>query len=454
VATILIVEDELVLARQLERFLRDAGHEARCCSTGQEAVEAARSHLPDLVLLDLRLPDRSGHEVLEEIRRLDAAVSVVVMTGHGSVRDAVDAMRAGAAEYLQKPLDLGELGLLIERLMSRQRRDRELAYLRQRATALPEGLVGNDPRLAAIFDQARRLKAAALPPGERPTILLTGETGTGKGVVAGAVHEILDGGPFIEVNCTAMPASLVEAELFGHERGTFTDARTARAGLFEAADGGTIFLDEVGDLDPGAQSKFLKVIEEKRVRRLGSTRDRTIDVQVIAATHQDLDEAVKAGCFREDLLHRLRVLTFEIPPLRERPDDLREIARHYCEVLGQRYKRRPVHLSPDAEALLAGYAWPGNVRELRNVIERALLLASGDRLGSADLAPLLRPPAGDAGRGPAVTLPEGGIDLESLERDLIRQALERTGGNRTRAAGLLGLSRDTLRYRLEKYGLG
>jgi transcriptional regulator with PAS, ATPase and Fis domain len=307
--------------------------------------------------------------------------------------------------------------------------------------------------VAGILEQARRLAQAGLRPGQRPAILLTGETGTGKGIVASAIHAILGGGPFIEVNCTAMPATLVESELFGHERGSFTDARSSRPGLFEAAHGGSIFLDEVGELDVAMQAKFLKVIEDKRVRRLGATRDREVDVQVMAATHRDLDVEVAAGRFRADLLHRLRVLAFEIPPLRERPADVRRLARHFAELLGQRYRGHPLGLSPDAEELLLAHSWPGNVRELRNVIERTALLGSGADVCRVDLAGLIGSTQRVEEAGSGYTLPDGGVVLEALERDLIRQALARSDGNRTRAAALLGLTRDTLRYRMEKYGL-
>jgi len=284
-------------------------------------------------------------------------------------------------------------------------------------------------------------------------VLLTGETGTGKGVIARALHELLGGGPFIEINCTAMPSELVEAELFGHERGTFTDAKTSRAGLFEAAAGGAIFLDEIGHASQELQAKLLKVIEDKRVRRLGSTRDREVDVHVIAATNRDLQSAVETGEFRSDLLHRLGVLSFEVPPLRARIDDIAALAEHFCGSIGQTYGRA-VTLSADALGELFRYPWPGNVRELRNVIERALLVNPGLEIGAGVFAALLGgsreepPPQTDS-----FALPEAGIDLAQLERDLIRQALERTEGNRTQAAKLLGLSRDTLRYRLEKFQL-
>lgn len=451
-ASILVIEDEVVLGRSLAAALESRNHEVVVCQSGGEGLGRVESESPDLVLLDLRLPDASGLDVLSQILALDPGLPVVLMTAYGTVQDAVEAMRRGARDYLQKPLDLDELRLLVDRVLERQRRDRELAYHREKEVAQPAGVIGSDPIIEGIFDQVRRLADARLPPRERPTILLTGETGTGKGLMARAIHEMLGGGPFIEMNCTAVPATLVESELFGHERGTFTDAKTSRTGLFEAADGGAIFLDEIGYLELALQAKFLKVIEEKRIRRLGSNRDRLVNVYVIAATNRDLVAAVQEGDFREDLLHRLNVLAFELPPLRERLGDLRALASHFCREIGQRYGGRERRLSPEAEKVLEEYPWPGNVRELRNVVERAILVASTDELGVAAFSGLAReePQTSES----LVSLPAGGLQLVEVERELIRQALERAAGNRTRAAELLGLTRDTLRYRIEKFDLG
>ena len=450
-ASIVVIEDEAVLGRQIARALEQAGHEARHELTGESGLAAALETSPDLVLLDLRLPDRGGLEVLEELRADGEGPLVVLMTAYGSVSDAVEAMRRGAADYLQKPLDLDELRLLVERVLARSQRDRELAYHRGRGRAVPEGVVGRDPAILALFAQAERLRDAGLAPGRRPALLLTGETGTGKGMIARAVHERLGEGPFLELNCTAMPGSLVEAELFGHERGTFTDAKAARVGLFEAAEGGTIFLDEIGDASLELQAKLLKVIEDRRIRRLGSSRDRAVDVHVIAATNRALEDAVAAKEFREDLFHRLSVLAFEVPPLRDRGDDLGLLAEHFCSELGAVYGRR-VSLGESAVDALRRYPWPGNVRELRNVIERAILITPGERL-EAEAFATLRGTAPESPRDDPFRLPDGGISLDELERELVRQAIERTQGNRTRAAALLGLSRDALRYRLEKFGL-
>ena len=450
-ATILVIDDEAVLAKQIAAFLTDLGHEVEVAGTAAAGEEQLRMAGADLVLLDLKLPDRTGLEVLDWIQEFDHTISVVLMTAYGSIPDVVKAMQSGASDYLQKPLDLDEVALLIERIMKRAREARELAYHRSRDRAEAPGIVGSHASLQLIFEQIHRLKDAGLPPGKRPPLLFTGETGTGKGMLARAAHEILGSGPFIEINCTAMPESLIEAELFGHERGTFTDAKSSRTGLFDAAAGGTIFLDEIGHASLDLQAKLLKVIEEKRVRRLGSNRDHAVDVHVMAASNRDLEGAVEEKSFRADLFYRLSVLSFHVSALRERPSDIPELAQHFCEDFGRVYRRR-VELSPEALEELSRYSWPGNVRELRNVMERAILLGNEKRLDAQTFAVLLRS-RGGGGDSLAYQLPENGVQLAELEREAIKQALERSGGNRRKAAELLGLTRDTLRYRLEKFGL-
>ena len=455
--SILIVEDELVLGRQMVRFLGKRGYSTRWIRTQREALASLQEELPDLMLLDLQLQDGSGLDVLGPFRKLAPESPVLIMTAFGSLENAVEAMRLGATDYLRKPLDLERLTVQIDRLLQQQRERRELQYHRERHRQAPEGVIGRDPRLLEIFTQVRQLATAGLRPGERPTILLTGETGTGKGLVARALHAILGGHSFIEVNCAAIPDTLVEAELFGHEHGVFTGADRRRAGLFEAAEGGSLFLDEIGELPLDAQAKLLKVIEDKSVRRLGSNHSRPVDLQILAATNRSLEQAVAEGTFRDDLLHRIRVLAFEIPPLRHRKQDIPRLLNHFCEELGRHYGQSPRRLSTDAETLLSEYHWPGNVRELKHVIERAVLLDTGEEIGLRSLVPLLQmdtenqEEAADTGGNGIFYLPKSGVDLEAVERDLIRQALERTGGNGTRAAQLLGLSRDQLRYRVAKH---
>ncbi len=426
---------------------------AATAGTAAAGLEKARELRPDLVLLDLRLPDRSGLELIGELKALDRSMLVVLMTAYGSVRDAVEAMRRGAADFLNKPIDVGELGLRIDRLVRDQRRERELSYLRTRDRAGCVDVLGDDPKLRSIFSQVERLCDAHLSPGRRPPILLMGETGAGKGVVAQQIHEMLGGGPLVEVSCASLPRDRVESELFGVERGNGSGPVSSEPGLFEAAEGGTLVLDEIVELDIDLQGCFLRAIENRQIRRVGSVRDRDVDVQILATTREgDLDACVAEGRLRPELLHRLRVLSFRIPPLRDRPADVAVLANHFAAELGVRYRGVPRRLSPDAIERLRGYGWPGNVRELRNVIERAVLLHGYEDLDAASISSLLDAATTWAAPG-RVVLPAEGVRLEDVERDLLQQALRRTKGNQTRASALVGLSRDTLRYRVAKLGL-
>jgi DNA-binding NtrC family response regulator len=383
------------------------------------------------------------------------------MTAYGSVTDAVHAMQRGARDYVQKPLDLEEVRIKVEQALRGARQRREISYYRERETAT--GLIlGQSPaaqRLRSIVERIARMTTGAGAPA--PTVLLLGETGSGKGHAARALHASggRRDGPFIEVNCTALPDSLVESELFGYEKGAFTDAATSRAGLFETAEGGAIFLDEIGHLSPHLQSKFLNVLDEKLVRRVGATAARRIDVQVIAATNRDLEAAVRLREFREDLYQRLSVAVIRMPPLREREGDPLLLARAFLADLCRRYGVPQPTLSIEAEDAIATYPWPGNVRELGNAMERVVLFAEADPVPASSLGlPALSSEAvrvaiatsGDI----RIDFPDSGVSLEAVERAFIEQALERAGGNQSAAARLLGLSRDTLRYRMEKHGLG
>jgi DNA-binding NtrC family response regulator len=383
-----------------------------------------------------------------------------MMTAYGSVSDAVTAMQRGASDYVQKPLDLDEIRLKVERAMVRVRDEREVSYYRRRETAAAT-LLGESPALSRVRALVERVARATGGPGTQPpTVLLLGETGTGKGHVARLIHASggRAGGPFIDVNCTALPDTLIEAELFGHEKGAFTDAKTARAGLFETAHGGTIFLDEIGHVSPALQAKFLRVIEARMVRRVGSPVERAVDVHVIAATNRDLEAAARLGEFREDLFQRLRVAEIRVPPLRERERDVLLLANAFLEDVCRRYGTSPRRLAADAEQALLDYGWPGNVRELANTLERAVLFADGEVLGAADLALLGEPAQTGAVRGGPngqieIEFPPNGISLEAVERALLARAVAAANDNQSAAARLLGISRDTLRYRLEKYGL-
>jgi DNA-binding NtrC family response regulator len=454
---ILLVEDEATLARNIQRYLEREGFEVRIAGTVREGERAFEEFRPDLVLLDLALPDGSGIELLARMRLRSRQVKAVIFTGHGSVQTAVEAMKAGAWDYLTKPVALGELKLLVDKALGQERLEETLSYYRGRE-ARGSGIaaiIGASPAIAELKQRIENLLAAevAMAPGDAPPpVLVRGETGAGKELVARALH--YDGrradGPFIELNCSALPAQLVEGELFGHERGAFTDARERRIGLVEAAHGGTLFLDEIGDLDHAVQAKLLKVLEDRSVRRIGAVRERQVDVRFVAATHRPLEDLVREGRFRADLYYRLSVVPLIVPPLRERVGDAELLAEHFLQVHGTRYGKPGLSLDDAARAVVARHPWPGNVRELRNAMEQATLSAlPGQMLGPAHvvLAPLPQALAAGAATPPVATLPE--MELQTLQR-----ALERTGGNVSRAARLLGVSRDTMRYRMARHGLG
>jgi two-component system response regulator AtoC len=461
---VLVIEDETTLARNLKRYLEKHDYSVRLAESGEEGLAKFTEFNPDLVLLDYHLPGADGLETLHRIRRLDPRVKIIIITAHGSVELAVNAMKSGAWDYLSKPLVLGELKLLLDRALSEERIQSELSYYRGK-DALASGLakiLGESPpivrlkqRIVQLIEAERRLERG--PPAP---VLITGETGTGKELVARSVH--FDGArcdrPFVEINCASIPKELLESELFGYERGAFTDARQRKLGLVESAHGGTLFLDEIGEMDPAVQTKLLKLLEDRTVRRLGSLRDREVDIRVIAATNQRLDRLVREGGFRADLYYRLWVVHLEVPPLRDRGDDAVLLARHFLAHHARRYRKPELTLSPSSEALIQDYPWPGNVRELHNIMEQAVLLANGPTVEPADL-PIQRqaPGEGESTQGALEhlvdSLPTNGVNLDAVERKLIARTLQRSGWNVTQAAERLGISRDTLRYRIEKHGL-
>lgn len=459
--TLLIVEDEAVLARNLAKLFTRQGFEVHHATGTAEAQRIASATPPDIVLLDLRLPDGSGLDLLDALLATDPDLPVIMMTAFGTVADAVQAMQRGARDYAQKPFGLDEIQLKVEHALRSTRQRREISYYRERGAAAGTilGESAAAERLRALVTRIGRMMAGAGAPA--PTVLLLGETGSGKGHVAHALHAAggRSNGPFIEVNCTALPENLVEAELFGYEKGAFTDAKTAHAGLFETAEGGVLFLDEIGHISAALQAKFLKVIDEKVVRRIGATAGRRVDVHIIAATNRDLEAAVRLGEFREDLYQRLSVAVIRIPPIREREGDAVRLARALLADLCRRYGVAPRTLSPEAETAIARYPWPGNVRELANTMERVLLFSDADPVQVDDLG--LAPGAPAGGRlavAPSgevqIEFPDSGLSLEAVERTLIVMALERASGNVSAAARLLGVTRDTMRYRMEKFGLG
>ena len=472
--TILVVDDERTLARAIRLFLVDCGYEVDVAEDAEHALQRLESLRPDIVFTDVRLPGMTGIELLGRIRAFDPAIPVVVMTAYGSIEGAVEAVKLGAFNYLKKPIDLEELKLLADRAREASVLNQELSYYRRRAAGDVQfaGLVGDSPAMRAVAAQVRQIAAL----DELPPVLVTGETGTGKGLVARTIHASgpRAGKAFIEVNCTALPANLMEAELFGYERGAFTDAKESKVGLFEAAEGGFLFLDEIGDVELGLQGKLLRAIEDRITRRVGGIRDRKVNVRIVAATNLDLEREAQRGTFRKDLYFRLAVILLALPPLRERGDDVLLLAEHFLERLRAKYGKEVRTIDADAQSVLLAYDWPGNVRELSHVIERAVLWSRGPVLGanllsgmsrsreapaSAEPAPGSLDARADVGGGtapfvaapPAAPPARGG--LIEWERTVIEQALREAGGNQTRAAQRLGISRDTLRYRLKKFGL-
>jgi len=453
--TVLIVDDERTLARSVRAFLVESGYDAEVAPDAEQALGMLETLRPDVVFSDMRLPGMSGVELLRRVREFDPSIAVIIMTAYGTIEGAVEAVKLGAFDYLKKPVDLEELKLLADRARQQSQLQLELSYHRRRAASdVPFGAVlGESPVMRAVLEQARQIATL----DETPPVLIIGETGTGKGLVARTIHagSSRASKPFIEVNCTALPATLMEAELFGHERGAFTDAKESRMGLFEAAEGGFLFLDEIGDVELSLQGKLLKAVEERTVRRVGGIRDRKIDVRILAASNRDLERESQRERFRRDLYFRLAVILLRLPPLRERGDDVLTLAQHFLRRFSAKYGKPVEQLDPRARDLLLAYPWPGNVRELSHVIERAVLWSKGPMLDVEHLA--LEVPADQVepgADGPAVPANRpAGMELDQWERSLIEQALRESDGNQTRAAQRLGISRDTLRYRLKKYGI-
>ncbi|WP_298824580.1 sigma-54 dependent transcriptional regulator [uncultured Piscinibacter sp.] len=453
---ILIIEDEAVLAKNMRTWLERNEYVVESVSTAEEGLARMESFAPDAVVLDFNLPGMDGLQALERIRAVNPATQVIMVTGHGNVEMAVEAMKAGALDFLTKPVALSRLGMLLERATTQARKDSALAYYRRRdgEGADLSTLRGDSPGMRNLHSMLRQLlrSEAQLRDGEAPAVLVRGETGTGKELVARALH--FNGPrrdmPFVELNCAALPAQLLESELFGHERGAFTDARERKLGLVETAEGGTLFLDEIGDMEQPLQAKLLKLLEERTVRRLGSVREQRVDVRIVAATHRPLDQLVREGRFRADLYFRLRVVQLDLPPLRERGDDILLLARHFVAHHSARYGRPVPTFSAAAERALMSHAWPGNVRELRNLLEQAVLLAHGDTLEAEDLGLRIDAAAVATDTSPGAL---GSRTLPEMEREALVQALFRAGWNVSRAARELGISRDTLRYRIDKHGL-
>jgi DNA-binding NtrC family response regulator len=444
--TILVVDDESLIRWSLAERLRAEGYHVLEAETGREALDRLRDGV-DLVLLDYKLPDIDGVTVLRKIKEVDQDILVILLTAYASVETAVEAMKIGAYHFTNKPFKLDEVITTVQRALETTRLRREVRQLRANE-ARPyslERIVGTSEQMVAL-----RALAAKVAQSPASTVLLTGESGTGKDLVAKVLHYTSDRAarPFMNITCSALPDALLESELFGHERGAFTDARLQKRGLLESADGGTVFLDEISEMVPALQAKLLRFLEEKAFKRVGGSADIRVDVRVIAATNRVLEEEVRNGRFRSDLFYRLNVLPISLPPLRAHADDVPALVDFFVDGFNREFRKSLLGASPAAIKLLQTYGWPGNVRELRNVIERAMLLAEGERLEPRDFAALASTTAADV-----LELPAGGVDLEALERSFVVQALKRSGGNQTKAATLLGLNRDQIRYRIEKFGL-
>jgi two-component system, NtrC family, response regulator AtoC len=455
---VLIIEDEEVLGRNMLHYLQRAGFDAQLAATGMQGLALYESMRPDVVVLDYHLPDIDGLQALERIRALDAQARVVMLTGHGSIELAVQAMRAGSVDFLTKPVALSQLKLRLEQAVGQARQDSALHYYRERdaQSAVLGGLIGDSPPMRELNRTIAQLldAEAHLRDADAPAVLVLGETGAGKEVVARALHS---GGPrrdkpFVELNCAALPATLLESELFGHERGAFTDARERKLGLVETAEGGTLFLDEIGDMDIALQAKLLKLLEEKTVRRLGSVREQRVSVRVVAATHRPLEALVREGRFRADLYYRLCVVQLHLPALRERGSDILLLARHFIAVHAARYGKPAPTLTAQAEAALLAHPWPGNVRELRNVLEQAVLMGQRAEIDAAQLG-LVAMAAAPAPIEAARSAPPPPALLPEIERQALLHALRSNGWNVSRAARALGITHDTLRYRIDKHGL-
>jgi len=453
--TILIVEDEKLIRWSLVERLGREGYHVQDVDRGEHARKALHNADFDLVILDYRLPDTDGLTLLEEIRDEFPDLPVILITAFSSVEGAVRAMKLGAFDYINKPFDMEELVLVSQKALETTRLKREVSWLKENQARLfgSTQIVGQSPKMREVYHIIERVAAT-----DTTTVLLRGESGTGKGLVAKAIHQSSKRRdlPFMTVTCTALQETLLESELMGHEKGAFTDAKEQKKGLFELADGGTIFLDEIGDIPPSFQAKLLHVLEEKTFKRVGGVRDIKVDVRIVAATNKNLEKAVREENFRQDLYYRLKIIPIHLPGLREREGDIALLVQLFIEHFNREFRKNVQGFTPRAMAVLEQYPWPGNVRELRNIVERSILLGAGDSLDLEDLPSEIRDQSGagevDSAEG-VLSLPQGGVVLEELERDLVRQALKRSNGNQTRAAKLLGLNRDQIRYRIEKFGL-
>jgi len=453
-----LLDDDELISSMLTRALKKEGYDVQSETTPEDIINKISSWCPDLVLLDIHLDEFvTGLDILEQLKSKDFAGQVVMLTADDSAESAITAMKLGAADYLTKPFNMDEVKIVIRNIIEKERLKEEVDYLRKNETERrEEKMIGESPAMLEFRKQAVKLAEAHVN-----TVLITGESGTGKEVMARYIHDCvhLDHSdtyaPFIAINCTALPEQLFESELFGHVKGAFTDASSDKKGMFELANGGTILLDEIGDMHPSLQSKLLRVLEDRQVRRVGGKVDIPIDVMVIATTNTDLEAAVEDQKFRMDLFYRLNTFPLHVPPLRERKEDIPLLADYFLEIFAQTYAKRAIkRFSPEAQKILCAHTWTGNCRELKNVVERIVVLENVETLAPEHLPMALTHKVPTERRvSDRFILPEDGISLEEVERDLIKQALKRTGNNQSKAAKLLEITYDTLRYQIKKFEL-
>ena len=446
---VLIADDEKNMRWVLGEALTAEGYDVFEASDGKEALAAVDDQTPDVMVLDHKMPSPDGMEVLRRIRAKGETFPIIMLTAHGNVTTAVEAMKAGATEYLTKPFDLAELKLRIDKAIRISELSSEVVRLREELDRDwdVEGFIAADARMVEILSTVEKVAASSA------TVMIYGESGTGKELIARAIHRLSPRGtrPFVEVHAGALPETLLESELFGYEKGAFTGAVTAKPGRFEMANGGTLFLDEVGDISLGVQVKLLRVLQERRFERLGGTRSIDVDVRVVAATNRDLQQLITDGSFREDLFYRLNVVPITLPPLRKRQGDIPLLVAHFLD----KYQAIGKTINNDAMQALVNYPWPGNIRELENTIERIVILSPNDEVGIEDLPVEVRMGAAPGGkREGGFELPEGGLDLDEVEMHFLKQALDRSGGNASKAARLVGLTPRTFEARAERFGLG
>jgi DNA-binding NtrC family response regulator len=453
--TILIIDDEKTIRWSLAEALASSGYETLEADTAAAGVARFRETGPDLVLLDMKLPDGSGLEVLKMVKTEDATVPVIMMTAYAEIETAVEAMKCGAYDFVPKPYSVEKLRVTIANALETERLKTEIAYLRSGSTGATffRHFIGRSPAMQDIFDKIRKIGQS-----KATTILITGESGSGKELVARAIHACShdEPRPFMEINCASVPETLLESELFGYEKGAFTDAKARKRGLVELAEGGTLFLDEIGEMGITLQARLLRVLENKTFRRVGGVKDMTVNTRIVSATNRDLTQAIKEKLFREDLYYRLKVIPLHIPPLRERREDIVLLVNHFVERFNRELGKQVALPGPDVLDLLVGYDWPGNVRELRNVIERAMLLDANEELLVSHLPAEIRGGAGGdipTVRTSAATVADAfmPMTLRDVERIQIERTLEQTHGNKSRAAAILGISRQTLREKLKSF---